>query len=296
MQPALAPRPRRVLRDAAQAGGRGRDRCVAVGLLARRAVFRSGSRRPICSARITRTHRPAAHASTRIGRANLTAAFPEKSPDEIETHSRPASGTISAASAPNSRISITSGSTISHIPKTAAIEIDARTHELFAQLRHDGKPALIFASHLGNWELPALAAVAHGLDAAVLFRRPNIASADRAIHENPRGQYGHDDPGAAIDAPFRLGAGAAERPARRHAGRSVFAPTASTSHSSAARPRPIRCWRGCCGRSNARSTACGSIRLPRPPLPRRDFGRSSAGARRRRTDRHSGHDAGRSHP
>jgi Kdo2-lipid IVA lauroyltransferase/acyltransferase len=28
---------------------------------------------------------------------------------------------------------------------------------------------LIFASHLGNWELPALAAVAHGLDAAILL-------------------------------------------------------------------------------------------------------------------------------
>src|SRR5260221_12960384 len=58
-----------------------------------------------------------------------------------------------------------------------------RRHELFAQLRLDGKPALIFASHLGNWELPALAAVAHGLDAAILYRRPNIASADRAIQE-----------------------------------------------------------------------------------------------------------------
>ena len=63
------------------------------------------------------------------------------------------------------------------------------------QLSDDGKPALIFASHLGNWELPALAAVAHGLDAAVLFRRPNIAAADRAIERDPRGQHGDADPG-----------------------------------------------------------------------------------------------------
>src|SRR6185436_3108337 len=68
-------------------------------------------------------------------------------------------------------------------PDESRIEIEPRTHELFAQLRLDGKPALIFASHLGNWELPALAAVAHGLDAAILYRRPNIASADRVVEK-----------------------------------------------------------------------------------------------------------------
>ena len=52
---------------------------------------------------------------------------------------------------------------------------------MFDQLRDDGKPAIFFASHLGNWELPALGAVAHGLDCAILFRRPNSESADRAI-------------------------------------------------------------------------------------------------------------------
>src|SRR5947199_4874627 len=117
----------------------------------------------------------------KIGRANLTAAFPEKSGEEIEA--------ILAAVWDNlGRI----GAEFAHLdhiwehdpadPEHSRIEIEPRTHELFAQLRLDGKPALIFASHLGNWELPALAAVAHGLDAAILYRRPNIASADRAIH------------------------------------------------------------------------------------------------------------------
>jgi len=36
-----------------------------------------------------------------------------------------------------------------------------RFYELFAKLRLNGKPALIFASHLANWEVPALAAVAY---------------------------------------------------------------------------------------------------------------------------------------
>lgn len=43
----------------------------------------------------------------------------------------------------------------------------------FVQLKDDGKPAIIVASHLANWELPMVCAAAHGLDAAALFRAPN---------------------------------------------------------------------------------------------------------------------------
>jgi Kdo2-lipid IVA lauroyltransferase/acyltransferase len=138
----------------------------------------------------------------RIGRANLTAAFPEKSPEQIET--------ILAGVWDNlGRI----GAEFAHLdhiwehdparPDQSRIEIGPRTHELFAQLRLDGKPALIFAGHLGNWELPALAAVAHGLDAAILYRRPNIASADRAIEEMRAVKMGTLIP-AGRDAPIRL--------------------------------------------------------------------------------------------
>jgi KDO2-lipid IV(A) lauroyltransferase len=88
-------------------------------------------------------------------------------------------------------------------PEDSRIEIQPRTHELFAQLRLDRKPALIFASHLGNWELPALAAVAHGLDAATLYRRPNIASANRIIEEMRAVKMGTLIP-ASHDAPLKL--------------------------------------------------------------------------------------------
>ena len=74
---------------------------------------------------------------------------------------------------------------------------------MFAQLKNDGKPALIFASHLGNWELPALAAVAHGLDAAILFRRPNSQSADRAIEQIRAVKMGTLIP-AGREAPLKL--------------------------------------------------------------------------------------------
>jgi KDO2-lipid IV(A) lauroyltransferase len=62
---------------------------------------------------------------------------------------------------------------------------------------------LIFAAHLANWELPALAAVAHGLDTAILYRRPNIASADRIIQEMRQVNMGTLIP-AGRDAPLRL--------------------------------------------------------------------------------------------
>jgi KDO2-lipid IV(A) lauroyltransferase len=43
----------------------------------------------------------------------------------------------------------------------------------FLAMRDDGKPALVFACHLGNWELPAIAAAAHGMASAVVYRMPN---------------------------------------------------------------------------------------------------------------------------
>jgi len=47
------------------------------------------------------------------------------------------------------------------------------TSARFQALAEDGRGALIFAAHLANWELPAVAAHALGLPAAVLYRTPN---------------------------------------------------------------------------------------------------------------------------
>src|SRR3984885_2970825 len=131
--------------------------------------------------RITRLIGPLTR-EQRIGRANLTEASPEKSPEEIES-------ILTGVWDILARL----GAEFAHhdhiwqhdpaFPEKSRIEIGPRTHELFAQLHLSGKPALIFAAHLGNWELPAVAAVAHGLDAAILFRRPNSASANRIIEE-----------------------------------------------------------------------------------------------------------------
>jgi KDO2-lipid IV(A) lauroyltransferase len=138
----------------------------------------------------------------KIGRANLTLAFPEKSPEEIERILAGVWDNLGRLGAEFAHLD--------HIwehdparPEDSRIEIQPRTHELFAQLRLDGKPALIFTGHLGNWEMPAVAAVEHGLDAAILFRRPNSASANRIIEELRGGKMGTLIP-AGRDAPLKL--------------------------------------------------------------------------------------------
>ena len=138
----------------------------------------------------------------RIGRANLTAAFPEKSPEEIEAILAGVWDNLGRIGAEFAHIDHIWDYDAAH-PEDSRIEIAQRTHELYAQLKNDGKPALVFASHLGNWEFPALAGPAHGVDSAVLYRRPNSAGADRIINDMRRVNMGTLIP-AGRDAPYRL--------------------------------------------------------------------------------------------
>jgi Kdo2-lipid IVA lauroyltransferase/acyltransferase len=152
--------------------------------------------------RIARTIGPLL-SEQRIGRANLTAAFPEKSPEEIEAILAGVWDNLGRIGAEFAHIDHIWDYDAEHPETPSRVEFGPRSKELYDRLRDDGRPALIFASHLGNWELPALAAVAHGLDAAILYRRPNIASADRIIEEMRQVKMGTLIP-AGRDAPFRL--------------------------------------------------------------------------------------------
>lgn len=113
----------------------------------------------------------------KTGRANLTAAFPEKSPAEIDAILIGVWDNLGRVGAEFAHLD--------HIwnldPEKSRVEIAPDAIPKFEALRDDGKGALVFASHLANWELPALAGPAYGLESAVLFRRPNIAAVDRAI-------------------------------------------------------------------------------------------------------------------
>ena len=188
------------IRDAAKPLGGAAVGALTIGMLRATRYFD-----PIKTAnlfgRITRLIGPALR-EQRIGRANLTAAFPEKSPEEIEAILAGVWDNLGRVGAEFAHLDHIWQHDPAH-PELSRIEIQPRTHELFAQLRLDGKPALIFFCHLGNWELPAVAAVAHGLDAAILFRRPNSASANRIIEELRQVKMGTLIP-AGRDAPLRL--------------------------------------------------------------------------------------------
>ncbi len=138
----------------------------------------------------------------KTGRANLTAAFPEKSPDEIEAILSGVWDNLGRVGAEFAQIDRIWDFDESR-PNTGRVEIAPDSVERFLKLRDDGKGALIFASHLANWELPALAGPAYGLDSAILFRRPNIASVDRAI-QNIRSVNMGTMIATTHDAPLRL--------------------------------------------------------------------------------------------
>ncbi len=97
----------------------------------------------------------------RIGRANLVAAFPEKSPEEIEQILRGVWDNLGRVAAEFAHVDrLCEGDPEDRV----YIDYTPGTAERFKRLRDSGKPALIFASHLANWELPALLAAADGLD------------------------------------------------------------------------------------------------------------------------------------
>jgi KDO2-lipid IV(A) lauroyltransferase len=109
---------------------------------------------------------------SRVGRRNLEAAFPEKSPAEIRA--------ILAGVWDNL------GRTVAEYPHLSRLwdydpfaapgpgaRIEMVGAEQFFAMALDDRPGLIFTGHLGNWEMLAVGAQAHGLDVAVIYRAPN---------------------------------------------------------------------------------------------------------------------------
>jgi KDO2-lipid IV(A) lauroyltransferase len=118
--------------------------------------------------------------ANRVGRANLRAAFPEKSKAEIEA----------ILSGVWENLGRVAGEFV-HLDRMWDYD-DARPNagrietfhvDRFIGLYTDGKPALIFSAHLANWELAAIAGRKYGLDSAVLFRVPNNPLIAEIIHE-----------------------------------------------------------------------------------------------------------------
>ena len=116
----------------------------------------------------------------RIGRDNIAASFPEKSEAERRAILREAWDNLGRTACEYVHMDAIWDFDPDKL-ETARITTTPEVIERYIQLREDGKPALIFAAHLANWELPAIAAAKHGIEAAALYRTPNIRAVAREI-------------------------------------------------------------------------------------------------------------------
>ena len=114
----------------------------------------------------------------RVGRANLRAAFPDRDSAWIEATLRGAWENLGRVAGEYVHLGRLWDFDPDH-PNAGRILTDHAS--LFFDLLRDGKPALCFAAHLGNWELPAVAAAAHGLPSAVVYRMPNNKAVAKEI-------------------------------------------------------------------------------------------------------------------
>jgi KDO2-lipid IV(A) lauroyltransferase len=137
----------------------------------------------------------------RVARANLAAAFPEKSSSEID------------------RILLGVWENFGRVPVEFAfldrlwdydldkgcghrILIDPVVAERIKKLRDKGGPALCFGAHLANWEMPALAASALGFKSAMVYRPPDsrrLADEVLRLRGQAMGRLIPVGPGAALE-------------------------------------------------------------------------------------------------
>ncbi len=138
----------------------------------------------------------------RVGRANLRAAFLEKSSAEIEVILRGVWDNLGRVSAEFAHIDRLWDYDPTRRRKGRILDSD-ETERIAIRLRDDGKPALIFAAHLANWEIAAVGPHAYGIDSTVLYRRPNVPAISDAVIEMRSGCMGTLIP-TSMDAPIKL--------------------------------------------------------------------------------------------
>ncbi|AXK79345.1 lipid A biosynthesis lauroyl acyltransferase [Pseudolabrys taiwanensis] len=139
----------------------------------------------------------------KIARDQLTAAFPEKTPAEIEKILAGTWDNIGHMGAEFAHLDRLWDFDADNPKKDGRIQLNDADIERFRTLLNDGKPALIFAAHLANWELPAICAATYKLDSAVLYRRPNIKRLNDWITETRSATMG-ELISTGLDAPMKI--------------------------------------------------------------------------------------------
>jgi KDO2-lipid IV(A) lauroyltransferase len=124
----------------------------------------------------------------RIGRENLAMAFPEKPEAEREAILMGVWENVGRTAAEYAHLDRLWDFDWEHPHEGHIVSDDAA---VFNQLRDDGRPGVIFAAHLGNWELPALLTALYGFKGGVVYRAPNnarVAAEVKRIREGLMGQ------------------------------------------------------------------------------------------------------------
>jgi len=135
-----------------------------------------------------------------VGRANLAAAFPEKSAAEIEQILAGVwdnVGRVAVEFAYIDRLRI--------VGEDGPIDVtgDPITLQRIEDTRNAARPTAAFAAHLANWELPALAAARRGVDVPMLYRPPSLRAPVDAVVKIRADCMGTLVP-SGFDAPLRL--------------------------------------------------------------------------------------------
>jgi KDO2-lipid IV(A) lauroyltransferase len=139
----------------------------------------------------------------KIGRDNLRAAFPEKSPAEIDAILRGVWDNLGRLAVEFAQLDRLWDWDPAYPDRINRIVITRDNIDRWMTMANDGKPALVFAAHLANWELPAVCAATYDLDSAVLYRRPNIAAVDRWIAKTRASNMG-ELINTGLDAPVKI--------------------------------------------------------------------------------------------
>jgi KDO2-lipid IV(A) lauroyltransferase len=138
----------------------------------------------------------------RIGRDNLRAAFPEKSSAEIEQILAGVwdnLGRVAAEFAHLDELHIagvgpSASDDITYTPESA---------DRYERMIKSKTPTLVFSAHLANWEVSAVGAKLLGVNAAALYRRPNIRAISDVVLKLRTPLVGQLIP-TGLDAPVRL--------------------------------------------------------------------------------------------
>src|SRR5581483_8291548 len=139
----------------------------------------------------------------RIGRANLIAAFPEKSLAEIDAILRGVWDNVGRIAAEFAHLDRLSDFDPWHPERSKRIEVRQTDLDRLFKVLEQRRPVIVFGAHFGNWELPAVCAAACKVDTAVLYRRPNNPAIDKWLHNTRTTAMGKLIP-TGLDAPMKL--------------------------------------------------------------------------------------------